>query len=151
MDTQKNYNWSHVLCSKQALLEQQHQMVCINSDTVRFQLTSSLRNGRFQPGITRTIGDAFLLYAANIKFEIHKKYMDTQKNYNWSHVLCSKQALLEQQHQMVCINSETVRFQLTPRIRNGRFQPGITRTIGDAFFLYSALLDLKYIKKYSNK
>ena len=37
-------------------------------------------------------------FSANIKFDIPKKY--------------SKQALLEQHHQMLCINSfETVRFQ----------------------------------------
>ena len=65
--------------SKQALLEQHHQMFCINSETIRFQLTSRLRNGRFQPGITRTIGNAFFLYyALNLKFT--KKDMDTQKN-----------------------------------------------------------------------
>ena len=73
--------------SKEALLEQRHQMFCINSETIRFQLTSRLRNGRFQPGITRTIGNAlifkkifiFFLYYANIKFEIHKKKTYSKK------------------------------------------------------------------------
>ena len=110
--------------SKQALLEQHHQMFCINSETVRFQLTSRLRNGRFQPGITRTIGNAFFLYSANIKFEIHKKRHGYPKKLKLEPLFVySKQALLEQHHQMFCINSETVRFQLTSRLRNGRFQP----------------------------
>ena len=121
---------------------------CINSETVRFQLTSRLRNGRFQPGITRTIGNAFFLYSANIKFEIHKKRHGYSKKLKLEPLFVySKQALLEQHHQMFCINSETVRFQLTSRLRNGRFQPGITRTIGNAFFLYSANIKFEIHKK----
>ena len=65
--------------------------------------------------------------------------MDTPKKLKLEPLFVySKQDLLEQRHQMFCINSETVRFQLTSRLRNGRFQPGITRTIGNAFFLYYA-------------
>ena len=68
--------------------------------------------------------------------KLTKKDMDTQKNYNWSPLFVySKQALLEQHNQMFCINSETVRFRLTSRLRNGRFQPGITRTISNAFII----------------
>ena len=141
--------------SKEVLLERHHQMFCINSETVRFQLTSRLTNGRFEPSITRTIDNAFYLYSANIKFEIYKKRHGYTKKLKLEPVFVySKQALLEQQYQMFCFNYETVRFQLTSRFRNGRFQPIITRTFGNAFFSYSANIKFEIHKKrhwYSKK
>ena len=74
--------------SKQALLDQHHQMFCVHTETVRLQLTSMLRNGSFQHGFTKTIGNAFYLYSANSKVEIpQKKDKNTQKNYNCSNFL----------------------------------------------------------------
>ena len=132
------------MCNKQALLEHHHQMFCINSETVRFQLTSRLRN-LLPAWHYKNNWWCMLFIFCIINFEIHNK--DTQKKKSkWNHFLCNKQALLEHHHQMFCINSETVRFQLTSRFRNSRFQRGITRTIGDAFFLYFALLILKFTK-----
>ena len=141
--------------SKQALLERLSQMLCIDSETVRFQLISRLRNVRFQPSITRTIGNEFFLYSANIKFEIYKKKTFIPKKFKLEPLFVyNKQALLEQRHQMFCFNYETVRFQLTSRFRNGRFQPIITRTFGNAFFPYSANIKFEIHKKrhwYSKK
>ena len=60
--------------SKQALLEQLHQMFCINQKLSA--LTSRLRNGRFQEQLA--MNSFYIRQILNLKFT--KKDIDTQKN-----------------------------------------------------------------------
>ena len=99
--------------------------------------------------IAKTIGNAFFLYSANIKFEIHqKKTWILKKIIIRATILCTvNKPYSNNAYQMFCSNSEIVRFRLSSRLRNGSFQPGITRAIRKCILLYiQQILNLKFTK-----
>ena len=114
--TKKRKGWLTKIIICATFCEQWTSLTRTTSPNVLYQLrnstllvlwTSPLRNDRFQPGITRTISKSFFLYNANTKFDIHEKGHGFSKKLELeANLVYSKQALLEQHHQMFCVNTE---------------------------------------------